>query len=258
VRRQALAIVVLSGLVLSAAARADNFADGLEWRQHPGARLDPAIRLRDEAGHAVVLESAFGGAPVILDLGYYHCPSLCSVVRGDLHRALRDSGLRAGSDYVLVALSIDPAEQPADAASAKAADLATDPDADPAAWHYLTGKADAIAAVGEAVGFRARYDNWYRQFMHPSGLVVLDGSGAVNGYLLGVGYGAGDLRAAVLRAGSGGAAQAALPVLLLCFHFDPTTGRYTLAVEKLLRVMGVLTVVTLGGLMAVLHRRRRP
>jgi protein SCO1/2 len=44
-------------------------------------------------------------------------------------------------------------------------------------------------------------------------------------------------------------------VLLLCFHFDATTGRYTLAIEKVLRLMGLLTVATLGGLMILLHRR---
>jgi protein SCO1 len=61
----------------------------------------------------------------------------------------------------------------------------------------------------------------------------------------------------VLKAGTGAIAQASLPVLLLCFHYDPATGRYTLAIEKVLRVMAGLTVVTLAGLLVALHRTRR-
>jgi protein SCO1/2 len=81
--------------------------------------------------------------------------------------------------------------------------------------------------------------------------------GVVSSYLLGVGYRPGDLRAAVTRAGEGGVAKAALPVLLLCFHFDPTTGRYTLAVTRLLQLAGGLTVLTIGGTIALALRRER-
>jgi protein SCO1/2 len=80
----------------------------------------------------------------------------------------------------------------------------------------------------------------------------------VSSYLLGVGYSAGDMRAAVLRAGDGGIAQAALPILLLCFHFDPNTGRYTLAIVKLLKLLAAITIVTIGGLLFLLSRRSRP
>ena len=109
----------------------------------------------------------------------------------------------------------------------------------PPRWHYLTGGADAVRAIEQAVGFRARFDPALRQFLHPAGLVILTSRGVVSSYLLGVGYRPGDLRAAVTRAGEGGVAKAALPVLLLCFHFDPTTGRYTLAVTRLLQLAGV-------------------
>jgi protein SCO1/2 len=211
--------------------------------------------LRDENGKVVRLQSAFVGKPVILDLGYYHCPSLCGVVRADLFNALAESGLVGGQDYSLVALSIDPAETPGAAAAAKASDLSRSQAATADGWHYLIGSASSIAAIEAAVGFRARYVPVLHQFIHPAGLVVLSANGTISGYLLGVGYTGGDLRAAVVRARDGGIEQSVLPVLLLCFHYDPVTGRYTLAIEKVLRLTGLLTVVTLGGMMVVLHRR---
>ena len=43
-------------------------------------------------------------------------------------------------------------------------------------------------------------------------------------------------------------------MLLLCFHFDAATGRYTLAVEKLLRIAAVLTALSIGGTLWLAHR----
>src|SRR5579859_6887603 len=111
----------------------------------PRARVPLDTDLLDEAGRPLKLRQVFAGRPVILDLGYYHCPSLCGVVRADLLNALRPSGLIGGRDYTLVVLSIDPAETPRDAAAAKAADLARLPGATGGGWHYLTGSPEAIA-----------------------------------------------------------------------------------------------------------------
>ena len=82
-------------------------------------------------------------------------------------------------------------------------------------------------------------------------------TGRVSGYLLGVGYSPGDLALGVTRASKGGIERAATPVLLLCFHFDPTTGRYTLAITKVLQLAGLLTVLTIGALIGLAFRRER-
>ncbi len=251
-----LAIILLALLAnLPAAASPDPSL--FSWQQHRGAQLSPAIALRNAQGRPVTLASLLGATPLILDLDYYHCPSLCGVVRADLMHAMQTSGLTPGRDFAVLSLSIDPAETPSDAARAKATDLGPFPAMPSTAIHYLTAPAASIAAIASAVGFRARWDPLYKQFLHPAGIVVLTKSGQVSAYLLGVGYTGGDLRAALLRAGDGGIAEAALPVLLLCFHFDSTTGHYTLEVIKLLRLLGVLTLLVIGGLLLVLTRGRK-
>ena len=93
--------------------------------------------------------------------------------------------------------------------------------------------------------------------MHPVGIVFATPAGAVSSYLLGVGYQPGDVRLGVTRAQWGSIAAAALPVLLLCFHFDPTTGRYTLAIMKVLRLAGAITAVTVAGTLFLAFRRDR-
>ncbi len=235
---------------LAAPAAPADFA----YAQNPGATV-PAAAFRDEAGHAAEVRSA---RPVILALGYFHCPNLCGLVRADVLHGLEQTGMVAGRDYDLVALSIDPSESPADAAAAKRADLAQFPL--PGARdgvRYLTGAAPAVQAVADAVGFRSRFDADAKQFLHPAGLVFVTPGGIVSGYLLGIGYAPQDLRLGVTRAATGTVASAALPVLLLCFHYDPATGRYTLAVLKLLELGAALTVIAVGGAMLLAFRRER-
>ncbi len=254
-RRAALALVLLA--VVISPVRAAIVPGDFTYQQKPGVQL-PAVMLRDETGRTASVAAFAGGKPTILALGYFHCPNLCGVVRADLLHALEQTGMVAGRDYTLLAASIDPAETSADAAAAKRSDTAQYPLPGAASgWHYLTGSADAVRAVAGAAGFRNRFDAESKQFLHPSGLVFVTPSGVVSGYLLGVGYAAPDVRLGVMRAASGVVAAAASPVLLLCFHFDPTTGRYTLAVLKLLQLGAALTVLAIGGVLVLAFRRER-
>lgn len=244
-------------LLLPIGARATDNLSAFGFHQRPGHQVPMNVELRDETGQAVRLGDLAHGLPIILVLGYYHCPNLCGVVRDDVFSALSRSGLRP-DQYSLIAVSIDPAETSADAATAKRDDMARYPLPGAAqAWHYLTGPAPALQRVADAVGFRDRYDVQLKQFLHPAGLVFLNADGRVSGYLMGVGYTPGDLALGVTRARSGGIEKAAVPVLLLCFHFDPTTGRYTLAIFKVLQLAGLFTVLTIGGLIFVALRHER-
>jgi protein SCO1/2 len=243
--------MLLSGIAAAPADLGDFIYD-----QHPGALVPRDVAFRNAGGRVTTIGEAQDGRPAVLALGYFHCPNLCGLVRADLYDALARSGLAPGT-YSVIALSIDPAETSADAAEAARADAARFPRAKVA--QYFTGDAAAIRSVAEAVGFRNRFDAASKQFLHPAGLVLLTPAGAVSGYLLGLGYKPGELGLGIARAGGGGIAGVASPVLLLCFHFDPTTGRYTLAVLKLLKLAAGLTILVLGCVLYFAFRcERRP
>jgi protein SCO1/2 len=228
------------------------------YEERPGARLPNELLFRDSDGRAVRLGDLAQGMPMILVPAYLRCPNLCGVVRASLFGVLQRADLRAGRDYVLAVLSIDPAETSVEASAAKASDLSAFGDGRPQPdWHYLTGPAPSIAAVTDAVGFRNRFDPESRQFIHPAGIVFVSDVGVVSSYLLGVGYTPVDVRSALRGAGAGRIAAAVAPLLLICFHFDATTGRYSLEILKVLRLAGVLTVFTIAGLVFLLHRRDR-
>lgn len=253
-----LLLMLLQGaaaLALAAPAPDLNF---FAYRQKPGGQLPLSAVFSDESGRPVRLSDLLGGKPLVLVLVYFHCPNLCGIVRADLFNALGETGMAAGRDYTLVALSIDPAETSADAKAAKAEDLSRYPlpGADQG-WHFLTGPADSVQEVADTIGFRDRFDPALKQFIHPAGIVFATPAGIVSSYLLGVGYRPADIRLAVTRADRGTVAAAALPILLLCYHYDPATGRYTLAIIKLLRLAAGITVVTVGGTLFLAFRRER-
>ena len=249
---------VLTASTVASGASAPDFS-GLSYQQRLGNQIPLQQTFRDEAGRNVHLsEFITAGKPLILVLVYFHCPNLCGVVRADLFDALHRSGMTAGRDYSLVALSIDASETSADADAAKRGDIHRFPaPGAPDHWHFLTGNVEAIKEVSDAIGFHDRYDMELKQFMHPVGIVFITPAGIVSSYLLGVGYQPADVRFGVTRAEWGNIAAAAEPVLLLCFHYDPTTGRYTLAIMKVLQLAAGITVMVIVGMLFLMFRRDR-
>jgi protein SCO1/2 len=244
----ALLLILLCGQPAGAATDLSTFA----YDQHPGAQLPLAVPVTDAFGHEMTLGQALARRPAILVLGYFHCPNLCGLVRDDLMNAL--SSLNASTKYSLVVLSIDPSETPVDARLAQQADAARfGPVMDE---YYLIGSATAIRSVTDAVGFRARFDAADKQFLHPAGLVFLTDTGIISGYLLGLGYQPSDVGLGITRAANGVTAHV-LPILLLCFHYDPATGRYTLAILRVLQLGAAITVLVVGGTVTLALRRER-
>jgi protein SCO1 len=226
------------------------------FHERPGVLLPTQPAFLDSDDRAVHLSELSHGLPLIVVLAYFHCTSLCGVVRSSLFNALRAANLEAGRDYALAVLSIDPDERSAAARAAKSADLAAFGRVGADRFvHYLTGRAEDIQALTETVGFRDRFDPASNQFVHPAGVVFVTPTGQVSNYLLGVGYAPSTVRSALEQAAAGGIAAAGSPLLLICFHFDPTTGRYSLEILKVLRLAAIVAVLTLAGMLFLLYRR---
>jgi protein SCO1/2 len=224
------------------------------------ARLSLGLALRDETGERVPLGRYLARTPAIVVPGYYACSNLCTSVIASLEAALAQSGLVAGRDVEVVAVSIDPREGPGDAVRRKAA---AGPNAQ--AWHFLTGDASGVDALAAALGYRYAYDAGERQFAHAAGIAIVARDGRVLRTLGGVAFDATALHDAVLHATASSSAPA-LPAApagrwLLCFHYDPASGRYSGAALAAVRGVALGAVVALIALVLrfTAHARaRRP
>ena len=226
-------------------------------RLHEFIPLD--LVLWDETGRPVPRQDYFGRKPIILSLVYYDCPNLCTMVLNGLLRALRALSLTVGADFDVLVVSINPQNTPALAAAKKAQYVRGYGRAGAAnGWHFLTGSAEAIQRLSQAVGFHYTYDAARDQFAHASGIMVLTPQGQLARYFYGVEYAPRDVRLGLIEAAAHKIGSPIDQLLLLCYHYDPQSGTYSLAILRVLRVAGVVTVVALGTCMGVLlHRERR-
>jgi protein SCO1/2 len=213
----------------------------------------------DETGRAVKLGDFFGERPVVLVFVYNRCPMLCTQVLNGLVHSLRSIELVPGQDFEIVTVSIDPKESSELAARKKASYVKEYGRAGAeAGWHFLVGSEDSIRRLTTEVGFRYVYDPGTDEFAHASGFVVLTPSGVLSRYFYGLENPGGDVRLALVESSNGRVGSLADQVLLLCYHYDPTTGRYGFAIMSALRIFGVLTV---GGIAVfvgwMLYRGRR-
>ena len=212
----------------------------------------------DSAGKTVRLGECFQDKPVILHLVYYQCPMLCQLSRDGLLDSLSTLSLKQGDDFSVITLSFDPREGPTLSARARA--MAVErcgQDAVDRGWHFLTGREPAIAAVTGAVGFRYTFDEQTGQYAHAAGLFVLTPEGKVSRFLSGTGYAPRDLRMALVEASSGKIGSLTDQALLLCYMYDPTVGKYGLAIIAIMRVAGIATLGALGTSIFVMIRRDR-
>ena len=226
--------------------------------QRLNAQLPLDVTFRDETGKSVQLGQYFGKKPVILSFAYYECPMLCTLVLNGLTKGLRVIPFDIGNQFEVVNISINPREGP-DLAAAKKANYIREygrPGAEQG-WHFLTGEEAAIQQVTKAAGFRYVYDPTTGQYAHAAGIMIATPNGRLSRYFYGIEYAGQDLRLGLIEAADEKIGTLADQVLLYCFHYDPVTGKYGLAITRIIRVLGTATALALGVFMLVMFRRER-
>jgi protein SCO1/2 len=238
--------------IAHASARTGTLAQAAGFTQRLGASVPGDLAFRDESGRDVSLADFYGDAPIVLVFAWFGCSTLCPTVTANLAHAL--AGIDdAANRYRVIVASIDPRDAAADAARMKTRVL-RGAEAQAPAWHFVTGREDAIAALARAAGFRYAYDDATHQYAHPAGYVLLTPEGRIARYFAGFDFTPGDLRKALGEANRREIASPAASLLLLCFHFTPT-GRYSPDVMNALRAMSVgFLALAVGGF--VVRRRR--
>jgi protein SCO1/2 len=224
--------------------------------QHLGEQLPLEVRVRDESGRERLLADFFGDKPVVLNFVYYRCPMLCTQVLNGVLRASQAIPLEIGRDYEIVTISVDPRETAEIAAAKKATYVgAYRRGGADRGWHFLTADQRAIAALTTAAGFRFQYDPRSDQFAHASGIMLVTPEGRLSRYLYGIDYEPADLRLGLVESSSGRIGTAVDQLLLLCFHYDPATGKYGLVISRVLQIAGIATTLALGSFLWIMFRR---
>ena len=229
---------------------------GIDQRLNHHVPLD--LPFVDENGKDVKLGDYFGKRPVLLALVYYECPMLCTQVLNGVTGALKTINFDVGKEFEVVAVSINPREGPGLAAQKKAAYVqryGRPQTAD--GWHFLTGRDENIKKLAAAVGFRYAYDEEIKQYAHGAGVELLTPKGVIARYFYGIEFAPRDLRLGIVEASEEKIGSPIDTALLLCFHYDPTTGKYGPTALTMVRIGAVLTVAAFAVFLFVSLRRER-
>jgi protein SCO1/2 len=257
------AVVVVLAIAAIANAQTSTTPPRLPGKVGITQKLNAALPLdaifRDENGRAVRLGAYFhSGRPVLLNFVYYKCPMLCPTVLESLTSSLTEMRGDMGKEYDVITVSIDPRDMPEAAMERKTRYVkrygrqsAWD------GWHFLTGFESGIRHLTDAVGFEYAYDPQHDQFAHGTTLLAVTPDGHVSRYFNGFEYKPRDLRLGLVEASKGKIGTLTDSVLLLCYHYDPATGRYSRTAMNGVRVGGIATVLGLGGFIFVMIRSER-
>jgi protein SCO1/2 len=87
--------------------------------------------------------------------------------------------------------------------------------------------------------------------------MLLTPKGEISQYFTGIEFSAPDVRLALVEASQGSIGSALDHIMLFCFRFDQTKGRYTWAAFGIMRLGGFITLLLLGGLLVRMWLRER-
>lgn len=229
--------------------------------QKLGEQMPLETEFRDESGRAVKLGEYFDkGRPVIVAFVYYECPMLCNEVLNGLTGSLKGLSFDAGKEFDVVAISFDAREndKPDLARNKKESYMRRygRPGTEKG-WHFLTGTPASIEAATKAAGFGFKWDEKSNQFAHAGGIMIATPDGRLARYFYGIDYAPRDVKFGIMESAENKVGNAAEQLLLYCFHYDPSTGKYGVAVLSVMRIGAVLTLLGMGAVGLMFWRRNR-
>lgn len=142
--------------------------------QKLGGQVPLDLEFYDHHGKAIALKDCVNGKPTVLVLAYYACPKLCTEVLNGLvaeMKPLTRFSLRAGDQFNVVTLSINPKDNPLSSRPKRAVYLAAydNRNEEDPGWWFLTASHGQgtdlleafgkVQAVADSVGYRYVADN---------------------------------------------------------------------------------------------------
>jgi protein SCO1/2 len=230
---------------------------GIEEKLNAQLPLDAV--LSDELGNRVALRDCImPGKPAVLQLGYFGCPMLCDTISQGMLRSMKELDLQIGRDFSVIFISFDPRETRVEAYQKKRSYVQQyDRPGSAKGWHFLVADKATIKAVTDAVGFKFKWDDETNQFSHSAAIMMISPEGKVSRYLYGVDFPKRTMRLSLVEASEGKIATTTDRMMMFCFRYDSSTGKYTLAVMNLMRAGAVVTVIALAAVVTRLLLKER-
>lgn len=217
-------------------------------KENLGSQLDLDLQFTNEFGHVVPLRSYFNThKPVLMAMVYYTCPSLCNYHLNGLTEAMKELHWTTGTDFELVAVSMNASETPAVAGKKKHnyLELYGRPNGEKG-WHFLVGSQANVQRLADQLGFQFRWLEDKQQYAHASVAYVVTPEGKISRYLHGIQIDPKTLKLSLLEASNGKIGSFFEQAVMFCFQFDPQKNKYTLAAWNIMRLGAFVMILLLA------------
>ncbi len=239
---------------------------GVGVKEHLGDTLPlSTIEVIDSAsGEKRALSTYFeSGKPVLLNLVYYECPMLCTMVLNGVNEGLKKLAWSVGREFNVVTISINPNDTPAMAKAKKEnylkdyAKSGHDLELARAGWSFLTAEEVQVRGLASKLGFEYKYDEIQKQYAHSAVTFVLTSKGLISRYLYGITYEPKNLKLALLEASQGKIGSVFDRLLMFCYHYEPLARGYSLQAMKVMQLGAMLFMAMVSGYLLVFWTRQR-
>lgn len=223
-----------------------------------GSSVDTNLALIDSSGKTVkIADLLLDHKPLVLVPVYYRCPRLCGLLLGGVTQLVKDLDLKLGQDYKIATFSFNPVENVQNAVEKRRhyASVLAEAGKTIDGWDFYVGQPEQTKALIDQLGFRVIADG--EDFAHAAAIFILDKNGRISQFFADIDFSSSDVRMALVEAGQGKVGSLLDQAVLFCFRFDPTKGKYTWAVSRIMQVVGALSILIVGGIIARLLRNER-
>jgi protein SCO1/2 len=87
--------------------------------------------------------------------------------------------------------------------------------------------------------------------------MVATPEGKLARYFYGIDYPPKDLRLGLVEASESKIGSPVDALMLYCYHYDPSTGKYGVVIMNVIRLAGIITVIAIVGLLLLLRKISR-
>jgi protein SCO1/2 len=88
-------------------------------------------------------------------------------------------------------------------------------------------------------------------------VIVLTPESKISRYISGATFDARELRDALIAAREGESTSTLSKFFLLCYHYNPITGKYGALIMSIVRIAGIVTILAVAGFVALMVGRDR-
>jgi protein SCO1/2 len=125
-------------------------------------------------------------------------------------------------------------------------------------WHFLTGTDASIKALAKSIGYRYVLDPATKEYVHPDGLTLLTPQGRVSRYFYNLNYPVRDVKFGLMEASQSKIGSPLDYLAMSCFHYNPTTGKYSPRISAILQIAGISTVLGMAlGISLMLRSEKK-